>query len=341
MRHVFGDQPEQLASRRWSWIFLENTASARMHYLLADAGDRLAGQYATMPVRVQHTQKPVLGLLSLDTATHPDFGRQGIFTTLARQLYEEAAEEAPIVFGFPNVSSASGFYRKLDWVELRPFPLLVRPLGNARQALSAWRPGLAAVGQLVDLLTPLLRVFERMMQVPGKRQSASIQTLGGFSSWADELWDQLSPDLGTCAVRDAAYLNWRFCSGPSSYQRYGLHRGSAIAGFAVTAIRPSRAGKLAYLMELMVSNEDRAGARLLLAHACLEAARQGATAMLTLATRRHPHRRAMLQSGFVPAPQALRNGLSFGVRANGPGASPNSLFHIDDWYLSGADLDTI
>jgi hypothetical protein len=312
-----------------------------MYYFVADAGERLAGQYATMPVRLQHDGKPVLGLLSLDTATDPDFERQGVFTTLARELYERAAGEAPIVFGFPNVNSAPGFYRKLGWVELRPYPLLVRPIGNAEEAIRAWKPRLAPLGSLIALLAPLLRALEHVIKVTGERGSASVRTLDGFSGWADDLWAGLSAQLGTCAVRDAAYLNWRFCSAPYAYRRYALHRGAGPVGFAVTTFRPFRGGKLAYLMELMVPEDDCAGARLLLAHTCLDAAREGATAIVTLATQRHPHRRAMLQSGFVPAPEPLKAKFSFGVRHNGPGIVPNELFHMDDWYLSGADLDTI
>jgi Acetyltransferase (GNAT) domain len=312
-----------------------------MYYLVADAGERLAGQYATMPVRLQHEGKPVLGLLSLDTATDPDFGRQGIFTTLARELYEGAANNAPIVFGFPNASSAPGFYRKLGWVELRPYPLLIRPLGNAREAFNVWKPRLAPIGSLIGLLTPLLRAFDHVLMFTGGRGSASVRTLDRFSGWADDLWAELSPDLGTCAVRDAAYLNWRFCSAPYTYRRYALHRGGRPVGFAVTAFRPFGGGKLAYLMELMVPRNDGAGARLLLARTFLDAAREGATAIVALATPRHPHRRAMLQSGFVPAPEPLKAKFSFGVRQNGSGVVPNNLFHIDDWYLSGADLDTL
>src|SRR5436189_1970273 len=88
MQRVFGpEQPEELRSQRWDWIFLQNTADAPMYYFVADAGERLAGQYAMVPVRLQHGGKPLLGLLSLDTATDPDFARQGILTTHAKQLY--------------------------------------------------------------------------------------------------------------------------------------------------------------------------------------------------------------------------------------------------------------
>jgi predicted N-acetyltransferase YhbS len=346
MQRAFGpeQQPEQHWLQRWDWIFLKNTADLPMYYLVADAGERLSGQYAMMPVRLQHEGKPVLGLLSLDTATSPDFARQGVFTTLAKQLYESAATEAPIVFGFPNANSAPGFYRRLDWVELQPFPLLIRPLGNARALLRAWQPRLAPLTSPIAFLTPLLRVFEHAVRLASERGPSRVRTLENFSGWADDLWDELSPDLGTCAVRDAAYLNWRFCSSPYAYRRYALHRGAGPVGFAVTTLHPWRVGKIAYLMELMAPKSDGAGARLLLAHALLDAAREGATAIVTVATRRHPHRRAMLQSGFFPAPKPLKekgSQFSFGVRQNGPSVVPNKLFHVDDWYISGADFDSV
>ena len=63
---VFASEESGLRlSQRWDWLFLENTSGAEMYYLVADAGERLAGQYyATMPVRLQHEGKPVLGHLA-------------------------------------------------------------------------------------------------------------------------------------------------------------------------------------------------------------------------------------------------------------------------------------
>src|SRR5262245_7711572 len=74
------------AARRWDWLFLENPSGTSMHYLIADASGRLAGQYSVVPMRMQHAGRRTLGLLSLDTVTDPDFMRQGILTTLAKQL---------------------------------------------------------------------------------------------------------------------------------------------------------------------------------------------------------------------------------------------------------------
>ncbi len=340
MRRAFGSDEAPSAAERWDWLFLNSPAGAATHYLVADARTRLAGQFATLPVRLQHHGKPVLGLVVVDMATDPAHQRQGVFTALARAIYEGSASTAPVVFGFPNANAAPIHYGRFDWVELRPFPFLIRPLGNVRAALQTSAPRLVSVGALLDRVISPLHALEHTLRC-AERTGASVVALERFSAWADDLWRQLSPDLGTCVVRDATYLNWRFCESPYPYRRYALQRDGEPVGFAVTTFSPTRYGRLCHLMELMVAPDDPAGARLLLAHAVSDAARDGASAICAIATRRHPHRRALLQAGFVPAPARLRAQMSFGVRRNGTGAIANELFHIDDWYLSGADHDTL
>lgn len=341
MRRAFElETSEEHERERWDWIFIRNPSGAGLAYLLAVADDRIAGQYATMPVRLQHAGERVTGLLSLYTATDPEFERQGIFTTLARELYESARETAPIVFGFPNPNSAPAFYRKLEWVELRPFPLLLRPLGDLRKVVGNWRPKLAPVARAVDLVTPALGL-PAAVERGARRTDAVIQRFDRFGPWADDLWNGLAPLLGTCAVRDAAFLNWRFCDAPFRYTRFAVLRDGVPSGVAVTTTQPWRGGRLAHLMELMVPASDPVGAARLLAAALDDAAAEGAVAMQAIASRNHPHRRAMKKAGFLPVPAGLAGNQSFGVRHNGPGVIPNSLFHVDDWYISGADLDFV
>jgi hypothetical protein len=97
-------------------------------------------------------------------------------------------------------------------------------------------------------------------------------------------------------------------------------------------------------MELMVAPGDRAGARLLLARAIRDAFARGAVALRAIVSPRHPHRSAFRRLGFMPVPERLkrRAGWTFGVGVLDPSAVVmNELMHIDDWYLSGADLDYI
>jgi hypothetical protein len=310
---------------------------------VADAGDRLAGQNAMVPVRIAHEGKAILGLLSLDTATDPDYERQGIFTSLARQLYAEESSEAPLVFGFPNPISAPILYKRLDWVELRPYPLFVRPLGSVGGPVRAWRAELAPLAALVDRIAPAAGLIERAIARREEARGAAVRSLDRFGPWADELWQSLAPALGTAVIRDAAYLNWRFCDAPAAptYRRLALHRHGEPVGLVVTAVVPWRGGAMAYLMELMVPAEDTSGARLLLAHAIVDALRGGALALNAVVTRRHPHRGTLLRAGFLPVPPRFAAPRSFGVRHNGPGVVPDRIFHMDDWYLSCADFDVV
>jgi hypothetical protein len=289
----------------WEWLFVGHHAGAGA-FVVADAGERLAGQYATVPVRLQHAGSVVPALMSIQTATDPEFQRQGILSALAEDLYDRTRERTPVVFGFPNPAVAPARYGRLGWVELRPFPLLGRPLAGLPLSL------------------------------PGREP---VSTFESFGPWADELWGTLAPELGTCAVRDAAYLNWRFRDAPYEYERYAVERDGAIVAFAILGFARSRGRRVAYLMELMARQHDAAAARSLIAHCTRAAGRAGARAIATIATHRHPHRRALLRAGLIPLPRRLRSSFSFGVRHNGPGAVPNQLFHIDDWYLSPADLD--
>jgi Acetyltransferase (GNAT) domain len=341
MQRAFG-QLHPRAGERWDRMFASNPADPRFYFLVADAGERLAGQYAMMPLRLIHEGRRMKGLLSLDTATDPDFERQGIFTTLAGKLYADASEEFPIVFGFPSANSGPVLYKRLEWVELRRYyPLFACPLSGILGAAALSRPRFSRVARSLDkLLDPTLRILRLPSHAVRRIESlrgVEVQAVDGFGTWVDELWLALEPNIGTAVIRDSAMLEWRFASERGTYRRLVLMRAGRPAGLAVTR----RTGLYAHLLELMVLPGDAAGAKFLIAHAILDAARDGAHALFTVFTACHPHRTTLLASGFLPVPHALRPRVSFGTRMNGPGVVPNTLFQFDSWYLDQIDIDVI
>jgi predicted N-acetyltransferase YhbS len=327
------------AKALWSWQFLEPAWGKRMYYFVADSGSRLIGQSAAWPVQVQHQHRTVLGLLSVSSSVDPEFNGRGVFPALARRLFTDAESEAPLVFGFPNQQAAPVYYGRLNFVELRPLPLLVLPLGKLRRVLATWKPRLKPVAALFEAASPLLRLAAWVASAVAEARGAQVVPLTRFEAWSDELWASLAPELGTCIVRNAQYLQWRYCHSPFPYARYQLQRHGRAVGFAVSRLVPWRGGSLAHLMELMVPRHDYAGARALVGRVILDAMSAGASAICAIATARHPHRAAMLASGMLPLRGPLIPKLSFGVRINGPGVVPNRLLHVDDWYVSGSDLD--
>ncbi|RZT41348.1 GNAT family N-acetyltransferase [Cupriavidus agavae] len=102
------------------WLYSENP-SGKVVGFDAYAEGRLAAHYVTVPADVFIQGVRQRGLLSLNTATHPDFQGKGLFTELARRTYERGAELGfNFVYGVANANSTPGFIRKLGFQLVRP-----------------------------------------------------------------------------------------------------------------------------------------------------------------------------------------------------------------------------
>lgn len=119
---------------------------------IATAGERIVGFRAMMPWRFKRRDgSTVRAVRAVDTATHPDFQRQGIFSTLNTLAIDAlTAEGIDFVFNTPNAESLPG-YVKQGWVDLGPVPLIARPAGlrglvamtSARAKAAKWSADLS------------------------------------------------------------------------------------------------------------------------------------------------------------------------------------------------------
>jgi GNAT superfamily N-acetyltransferase len=117
------------------WLYQSNPDGVVVGFDAIE-GDRLAGHYACIPVSMDVAGKRTRGLLSLNTATHPDFQGQGLFTKLAAKTYEYAAEKGfSGVYGIANANSTPGFIRKLGFSLISP---LEARIGVGRPASVDW-----------------------------------------------------------------------------------------------------------------------------------------------------------------------------------------------------------
>jgi GNAT superfamily N-acetyltransferase len=128
--------------RYLAWLYVANPDGAAVGFDAWD-GERLAAHYVCIPARAWVEGREVRVLLSLNTATHPDYQGQGLFTRLAAQTYEAgAAQGFDGVYGVANANSTPGFVRKLGFQLVRPLEArigagpLLHGSGPAAQALS-------------------------------------------------------------------------------------------------------------------------------------------------------------------------------------------------------------
>ncbi len=107
------------------WLYKDNPDGKVIGFDAFD-GDRLAAHYVCIPATVRVGGAPVRALLSLNTATHPDYQGQGLFTKLAEMTYRTGAELGfHCVYGVANANSTPGFVRKLGFQLVQPLDAMV------------------------------------------------------------------------------------------------------------------------------------------------------------------------------------------------------------------------
>jgi GNAT superfamily N-acetyltransferase len=148
---VFGKSPK-FTAEAIAWRYRDNPSGTVVGTDAWD-GARLAAHYVTCPTEALVEGRPVKGLLSLNTATDPDYQGQGLFTKLAEATYQSGrAAGYQFVIGVANANSTPGFLRRLAFQHVarleagvlmttpRRFgPAQVQFQGDWRDELLAWR----------------------------------------------------------------------------------------------------------------------------------------------------------------------------------------------------------
>jgi len=102
------------------WLYNKNPLGSVVGF---DAweGERLAAHYVCVPVVALILGRPAVVLLSLNTATDPEFQGRGIFIKLAEATYARGASMGMLaVYGVANSNSTPGFVRKLGFTLVQP-----------------------------------------------------------------------------------------------------------------------------------------------------------------------------------------------------------------------------
>jgi GNAT superfamily N-acetyltransferase len=295
---------ETAASRKtaafWDWKHRDNPAGASYELCAYDpASGEIAGLRTLMWWSLRAPDgSPCRAVRAVDTATHPDHQRRGIFSALTRYAIEDLrGQGVPFVFNTPNRNSLPG-YLKMGWRTVERWPLLMRPN----------RP-LAFLGRL------LLRALRRK---PLSQEAEDV-----LISWSEfrQLDDGAVGSLiarhessrrqvGYRTVRDLAYLDWRYGGHPEiTYLVHPLVGPKGIEGFAVVRRVTSEEGfSPLVLTELFLERPSVAVARRLVSDLLRRSRADYVMAHFAPGTIEH---RALRSLGFVRAP---RRGYTFVAR---------------------------
>jgi hypothetical protein len=341
-RLVFGDADEQRNTESyWRWEFRDNPAG-RGRIWLAVAADRIVGQYAVVPIRMQYCGEVVMGSLSLETMTHPDFRRQAVFATLANKLYEDLERESiPVTFGFPNKNSVEGLVTKLNWTCVRSLPVLAKPLdfpGIVKRLV-----GEGAVARAVNVVSsPLARRLFRPTRAFGAKPT-KIKWIERFDARMDAFWEQVAPRGRVAVVRDSTHLNWRYLDNPGrEYRAMVAERGGEIVAYLITRCMEQFGLRGGMIVDLGAVPGDEDALALLYGRAERSFREQGMDLTACLINGEGRYVRLLRQQGFWPLP--VRLGFKrwyFGYRLHSSELSEAVCADPARWFLTFGDTDVI
>ena len=297
---------EMLLSQ-WLWKFADVPFGHAIIKLMFD-GNKLIGHYAVVPLNVQVGGVVVDAALSVNTMTHPDYEKRGIFSYLAEETYKKCRQQGlKFVYGFPNKNSYYGFTRKLGWQDLDGMTILEKELKvPAQTETSRW-----------DAISPVDRFDERI----------------------DSLWGMVRADYSVIVSRTSKYLNWRFVEHPvEKYARFVIGgNNTSLLGYLVLKTYYSDQGIKGHIVDVLCS-KDKDLVRNLIRYSEQHFMKIGITNLSCWASERSLYGEVLAEEGF----KRKEFGIHFGVRAfDKRDKTLVSLAQKENWHLAMGDLDVV
>lgn len=220
----------------FAWKHEENAFGPSPAWIATD-GERLAGFRVLMRWEFVRAGAVVKAARAVDTATHPDYQGQGIFTRLTLHALEELRNDVSFVFNTPNEQSRPG-YLKMGWEVIGRLPTAVRPtriagiprIATARVPAERWSSPSTAGEDAADVLNDSDALDRLLASLPEPR---GMRT-------------RLSPE----------FLRWRFRTPLLAY-RAVVAPGGLDEGVAIFRIRARGSAREAALSAVIARGGDR------------------------------------------------------------------------------------
>jgi GNAT superfamily N-acetyltransferase len=225
----------------FEWKHRDNAFGESPAWVAVD-GDRIVGLRILMRWEFDRRGDAVRAVRAVDTATHPEYQGQGIFSRLTRAALEDLEREGvEFVFNTPNDKSRPG-YLKMGWREVGQLPVQVRPLAirgiprilGARTAAERWSETSSAGDPAAALLADRPAI-NRLLDARGA---------------SDRLRTRVSPE----------YLEWRYGGDLLTY-RAVVGSGGLDTGLAIFRVRRRGSAREAALCEVIAAEGDAEAGR--------------------------------------------------------------------------------
>jgi GNAT superfamily N-acetyltransferase len=217
------------------WKYESNPFADDVPVFVAERDGEIVGARPFMAFRIRAGETVVGALQPSDTMVHPDHRRRGLFTRMTRRaIAAYADEDRALLFNYPNDAARPG-YEKLGWRTVGPQVTFYRIQDPAR-LLSARFDG-AAEPLVHRTVRPLVRAVRRPPGRLPRRTDVEVASQRGVPhATLASIYDRNVPHRFH-ALRDEAFLEWRFGSPVWSRRTYLARRDGTVVAALVARTR--------------------------------------------------------------------------------------------------------
>lgn len=271
---------------------------------VADAGERIVGQYAGTPMPFKLGDSTLTILHVCDVMTAPDYRRQGVLSSVGSEATAAWAEAGvAFVIGL-HYGGWGSPRRRLGWEPMFRLIWLWRPLDLAR-VVSRRLPSLpapffwpvAAAGNLWN------RWWDGRLAKAASGVKVEEVTRPGPAF--DHVWNALSGAYDALVIRDRKWVTYRYADAPGfDYHILLARRGGSPAGYLAYRVTGDVVRTTGWIVDFFVHPDDGPVRAALLRKALAEMKQAGADTVRIMLGEGSPLARALSGAGFLPAPGA-------------------------------------
>jgi hypothetical protein len=256
-----------------------------------------------------------------------------------QRLAVELRDTQPLVAGV-NRPALNRYWKRVlgDQVDICAVPMMVRALRPESIARSKLKSELVAKAAGIAGRVAIPIYFRpRPRQAPA---GARVEPIPRFDARFDALWRDVAPGFSHLAVRDATYLNWRYCDAPDrEYSRVAAWRGDDLLGWVVG--RSFRDGQLAKgrIVDILARRDDVETWHYLIDRAVAGFEAAGVDLVHGLGSTVGELVQAYRECGFRENPAHARESQYIAYNRI-DGLDQDAFYNGDNWHVSLGDSDT-
>ncbi len=331
-RLVFG---RTVPESYWVWKFRSFPVNTENQWV-AESGGEIVGHYGVTCHRFRFGGREVVVPHGCDAMTHPDHRRRGILTALGRRansVWQNAG--APFQIGF-HYGGWGSVRQRLGWVKVCRQVWVKRwiePLSSHAQKYGL--PGARAWRGLDLVLATILSVQTRAPGSDSDRTGIRLEEVLQADARFDELWEKLSPRFHILAVRNRAWVQWRYLDMPAVEMHLVLAtRQDHPLGYIAFRIARDPGTVRAVILDCFTAPGDDLTVHTLLAHAVSVASSSHCRSLAALVIPGSNLFHQLRRNGFWRG----RHGFDFSII---PYVPLSAGVKAGNWFLTGAEGDVM